>query len=120
MELKELEKKTVVELREMAKQYEDLEGVTGMKKETLIHHLCEKLGIERKHHLPKGIGRHAMKERIRAIKKRRDEALAAHDHKALKRARALMRRAKHRLRKTVTKAEHAEEVKHTEGESAST
>ncbi len=120
MELKELQKKTVGELREMAKQYEDLEGITGMKKETLIDILCQKLGIERKHHLPDELGRDAMKGRIRALKKRRGEALAAHDHAALKRTRTLMRRAKHRLRLVVSRAEHLEDVKGAQAEAPKT
>lgn len=120
MELKELQKKTVGELREMATQYEDLEGVTGMKKETLIDVLCQKLGIERKHHLPNGLGRDAMKMEIRALKKRRDEALAAHDHAALKRTRTLMRRAKHRLRSMVAKAEQIDKMKSTAGKAPAT
>ncbi len=108
MELSELEKKTVIELREMAGAYDDLEGVSGMKKEDLIDALCAKLGIEKKKALPTGIGRRALKQKIRGLKKRRDEALAAHDAKALKRARTLMRRTKHRLRDVV---EHAAMVK---------
>ncbi|HXI03273.1 MAG TPA: Rho termination factor N-terminal domain-containing protein [Candidatus Saccharimonadales bacterium] len=104
MELSDLEKKTVNELREMARQYDDVEGVVGMKKDHLIDVLCGKLGIEKKHALPKGIGRRALKDRIRTLKSRRDQALTAKDHKALKRARAMLRRTKHRLRDVV---EHA-------------
>jgi len=37
----------------------------------LIDILCEKMGIEKKHALPKGIGRKALKEKIRALKQRR-------------------------------------------------
>lgn len=104
MEFHDLEKKTVTELREMAAAYDDIEGAIGMKKDQLLDILCRKLGIERKHALPKGIGRRALKDRIRALKQRRAEALAAHDAKALKRARTLLRRTKHRLRDVV---EHA-------------
>lgn len=111
MEYKELQKMTITDLREMGEKYEDLEGVTGMKKEVLIDVLCKKMGIEKKHHVPKGIGRKALKERIKALKARRDEALSAHDHKALKRTRTLIRRTKHTLRKVVLVAEHAEDVK---------
>jgi len=106
MEAHDLEKMTVNELRDLAHKYEDLTGVTGMKKETLVAILCEKMGIERKHHLPKGIGRHAMKLRIRELKKMRDAAVAAHDSKGLKKTRTLMRRAKHDLRALIEKAEH--------------
>jgi response regulator of citrate/malate metabolism len=114
MELKELEKMTVNELRELAHKYEDLKGVIGMKKDQLIDVLCEKMGIEKKHALPRGIGRKAMKEHVRKLKVRRDAALAAHDASALKRARTLIRRAKHHLRDLVEKAERGK-VKPKEG-----
>jgi hypothetical protein len=113
MELKELEKKTVGDLREMAKQYEEVESTIAMKKEELVEFLRMKLGIE-KHHVPKGIGRHDLKAKIKDLKKRRDAALAAHDLKELKRARTLIRRTKHRLRLIIEKAEHMEAVKHKE------
>ncbi|MBI3449248.1 MAG: Rho termination factor N-terminal domain-containing protein [Acidobacteria bacterium] len=114
MELKELEKKTVVELREMARTYEDITGAIGMKKEQLVEILCKKLGIEKKHAPPKGIGRKALKERVRALKAKRDAALSAHDAKALKRARTLMRRTKHHLRDLVELANKGK-VKPKEG-----
>jgi len=111
MDLHELEKKTVNELREMAHQYEDVKGAIGMKKEQLVDLLCEKLGIEKKKALPKGIGRHALKAKIAALKQRRDEALKAGDHKALKRARTMMRRTRHKLRDVVEHAARAEKLK---------
>jgi hypothetical protein len=110
MELSELEHKTVPELRELAEKYEDLEGVSGMKKEALIDALCAKLNIKKKIEVPKGIGRHDLKARILVLKKQRDEALAAHDGKALKRARTLLRRTKHRLRDVIEKATRAEKA----------
>ena len=110
MELSDLEKKTVSELREMAGQYDDLVGVTGMKKDHLIDVLCQKMGIEKKHALPKGTGRRDLKDRIAVLKKRRDEALASHDRMALKRARVLIRRTKHRLRDVVALATKADAV----------
>jgi hypothetical protein len=114
MELKELEKMTVNELRELAHKYDDLKGVIGMKKDQLIDVLCEKMGIEKKHALPRGIGRKAMKEHVRKLKARRDAALGAHDAPALKRVRTLIRRAKHHLRDLVEKAERGK-VKPKEG-----
>jgi len=105
MELKDLQKMTVNDLREMARKYEDVTGTIGMKKDQLVDILCQKMGIERKHSLPKGIGRKSMKERIKALKGHRDAALGAHDPKALKRARTLIRRTKHHLRDLVEKAE---------------
>ncbi len=45
MDYHELEKMTVIKLREEAKKFPDLKSVTGMKKEELIHALVEHLGI---------------------------------------------------------------------------
>jgi len=111
MELHDLEKKTVHELRELAHQYEDLEGVIGMKKETLIDILCQKMGIEKKKALPKGIGRRALKAKISGLRQRRDAALEGGDGKALKRVRTLMRRTRHKLRDVVEHAARAEKKK---------
>jgi hypothetical protein len=110
MDHAELKHKTVTELREMAHKYEDIQGVIGMKKDALIDILCEKMGIQKTHALPTGLGRHALKERIHALKKRRDEALAASDPKALKRTRTLLRRSKHRLRDVIEKARRIEAI----------
>jgi hypothetical protein len=114
MDVKDLEKLTVNELREMAHKYEDIKGAVGMKKRELIDILCEKMGIEKKHALPTGIGRRALKAKLRELKKRRDTAMAAHDHKGLKRVRTLMRRTRHRLRTVVERAQHGE-IKPKEG-----
>jgi len=111
MELHDLEKKTVNELREMAHQYDDVKGVIGMKKDALIDILCDKMGIEKKKALPKGIGRKALKSKIASLKEARDVALKAGDPKALKRARTLMRRTRHKLRDVVEHAARAEKLK---------
>ena len=108
MEYNDLKHKTVTELREIAQEHSEIEGAIGMKKEDLIDALCKVMGIEKVHALPTGLGRHALKERIHALKKKRNEALAAHDPKALKRARTLIRRTKHRLRDVIEKARHIE------------
>ena len=42
MDLHELEKKTVNDLRDMAAKYEDIKGVSGLKKDQLLEILCEK------------------------------------------------------------------------------
>ncbi len=47
MELKELEKMKVDQLREEASKLEGVEGVNEMKKQELIDLLCEKLDIQR-------------------------------------------------------------------------
>ena len=47
MELKDLEKMTVTKLREEVGKFEDVKGVSGMKKDQLIDVMCEKLEIHR-------------------------------------------------------------------------
>ena len=99
MDLKELEKMTVVKLREEAAKYEDVKGAIGMSKEQLIDLLCGKLGIDRTVHIPKGIGRHALKEKILKLKAQTTSLQAAGDRKKVhhhrRRLHALRRRLRH-------------------------
>ncbi len=104
MEFHELEHKTVNELREMAKEYEDVKGVVGLKKDQLLDILCEKLGIDRHAHVPEGIGRRRLKARIRELRKKRDEALAARDRAALASVRREIKSRKRTLRREIARA----------------
>jgi uncharacterized protein (UPF0216 family) len=99
MDYHELQKTTVNKLREMAKQYEDLEGVTGMSKERLVDALAAKLGIERPHKVVIGIDKASIKVKMRALKKERDAALAAKDRARLHAIRHDLHKLRHRLRK---------------------
>jgi cell division protein FtsX len=83
MELKDLEKMTVNRLREELAKFEDVEGVTGMKKAQLIDALCQKLDIGQAQKVVVGIDKPTLKARIRNLKTEREKAVAAHDHKAL-------------------------------------
>lgn len=99
----ELKKKTVAELREIASgmEHEALKGYTQLNKEHLLAALCKALGIDMHvHHKVVGIDKSQIKAKIKALKKKRDEALAAHDHKQLK----LARRQIHHLKRTLRKA----------------
>jgi hypothetical protein len=109
MNFHELERKTVSELRDLAAEHEDVKGVTGLKKEQLLDLLCEKLGIDRHVHVPKGIGRHALKARIRELKAKRDEALAKHDYTALASIRREIKSNKRHLRRVIQRAVRKEE-----------
>ena len=85
----ELKHKTVVQLREIAKEneagHESLKGYTQLNKDHLITALCNALKIPmHAHHEARGIDKAAFKTKIRELKKQRDEALAAHDHAKLK------------------------------------
>ncbi len=98
----QLKHKTVVELREMAKasEHEALQGYTQMNKEHLLVALSKSLGIHHEHHDVVGVDKAAIKSRIKELKKKRDEALAAHDHAELK----TVRRTMHRLKRQIHKA----------------
>lgn len=85
----ELKHKTVVQLREIAKEnegeHESLKGYTQLNKDHLITALCKALNIPmHAHHEARGIDKAALKAKIRELKKQRVEALAAHDHAKLK------------------------------------
>ena len=98
----QLRHKTVAELRDMAKdiEHEAVRGYTQMNKEHLIKALANALGIQHEHHEVVGVDKASIKSRIRELKKKRDEALSAHDHNELK----VVRRTIHRLKRRIHKA----------------
>lgn len=101
----ELKKKTVAELREIAKEneHEALRGHTQLNKEHLLQALCTALGIStHEHHEAKGIDKAAIKAAIRELKAKRDEAIGNHDHKSLKLIRRKIHRHKRAIRKALT------------------
>ena len=99
----ELKHKTLAELRDIAKDidHEAVKGYTQLNKEHLVVALCQALSIDiHEHHEVVGIDKASIKARIRELKKRRDTALAAHDHLQLK----IARRGIHRLKRQIHKA----------------
>jgi hypothetical protein len=98
----QLKHKTVAELREIAKgnEHEALQGYTQLNKEHLLVALSKALGIHHEHHDVVGVDKAAIKARIREVKKKRDEALTAHDRAQLK----IERRTIHRLKRRINKA----------------
>lgn len=99
----ELKHKTLAELRDIAKDidHEALQGYTQLNKEHLVVAMCKALGIDmHEHHDVVGIDKTSIKSRIKALKAKRDEAIAAHDRKQLK----LARRSIHRLKRRIHKA----------------
>ena len=95
----ELKHKTVVELRDIAKdlEHEAVKGATQMNKDHLLKALCTALGVEaHAHHEVVGIDKAAIKARIGVLKKRRDEILASKDlaelHGVLRQIHAFKRR----------------------------
>lgn len=98
----ELKHKTVVELREIAKgiEHEAVQGYTQLNKEHLLVAISKALGIKHEHHDVVGVDKAGIKLRIKGLKKKRDEALSAHDHAQLK----VVRRTIHRLKRQIHKA----------------
>jgi hypothetical protein len=97
----QLKHKTVAELREIAKgnEHEALQGYTQLNKDHLLVALSKALGIQHEHHDVVGVDKAAIKAQIREVKKKRDEALTAHDRAQLKIARRTIHRLKRRIHK---------------------
>jgi hypothetical protein len=103
----ELKHKTVAELREIAKglEHEAVKGYTQMNKDHLLVGLCKALGIEMHAHKEiQGIDKAATKAMIKDWQKKRDEALAAKDRKALKAAMDQIHHLKRKMRKAMVKS----------------
>lgn len=101
---RELEDKTVAELRQIAStiEHEAVQGYTQMNKERLLAALCRALGLEmREKHQVVGVDKAGIKAQIRRLKAQRDAALAARDSAALKSSRMGIRRLKRRLRRAM-------------------
>lgn len=100
----ELKNKTLAELREIAAgvDNEAVKGYTQMNKDHLLPALCQALGIEaHEHHAVVGVDKTGIKTRIRLLKKRRDEALAAHDHEKIKSTRRTIHTLKRQIRRAM-------------------
>ena len=96
----ELKGKTVQELRDIAKdvQHDAVQGFSQLNKEHLLPALCKALGIDTfGHHHVEGIDKAGIKAKMRELRTKRDAALEAHDHDALK----SVRRQIHRLNRQI-------------------
>jgi hypothetical protein len=102
MTYEELHRKTVAELREIAKglDHEAVKGYTQMNKEHLLPAVCKALGIEAHahHHVEEGFDKAGTKMRMRTLRAERAKALAAHDAARLKQLRRELHTLNHRLR----------------------
>lgn len=98
----ELKHKTVAELREIAKgiEHDAVQGYTQLNKEHLLVAISNALGIKHEHHDVVGVDKASIKARIRELKTKREEAIAAHDRAQLK----VVRRTMHRLKRRIHKA----------------
>lgn len=98
----ELKKKTVAELREIAKGIENeaVKGYTQLNKEHLLNAICKALEIDTfVHHRAVVSDKSTIKRQIRELKKKREEALSVHNHTELKSIRFQIRHLKKKLRK---------------------
>jgi len=97
----------VAKLREIAEgvDSEVVQGYKTMHKEDLVKALCKAFGIEaRTVRRVVGIDKAAIKAQIKELKKKRDEALQAHDHAQLKAIRRKIHRLKRKMRKAMIEA----------------
>jgi hypothetical protein len=102
----ELKGKTVQELRDIAKdvQHEAVKGSSQMNKEHLLPALCGALGVPIHEHAEVvGIDKPAIKARIRELKGKRDEALAARDRGAVKSLRRQLHALNREIRRHVAR-----------------
>ncbi len=109
MEWKDLEKMTVLKLREEALRFPQIEAVHGKNKEQLMDEIARALGIEKPHvHFTEKIvhTKSDLKHKIHELKAERDKLLQAHDYKKLHDVRREMHELKHTIRKIEAKAAH--------------
>ena len=78
---KPLEKMTVTDLRELAKEIPEIVGVHGMKKEELIAAIKKSKGIVDEPVKKKDVSIGEIKKKIKAIKVQRQAAIGAKDKK---------------------------------------
>ncbi len=100
----QLSEMTVARLREIAQgiEHDAVKGFSTMHKEKLLPALCLALGIEsHKHHTVVGINKSQIKLQIRAMKKKRNEALAGKESKAYKEALGEIHHLKNKLRHAI-------------------
>lgn len=104
MDYHELEKMTVIRLREEAKKFADSKGVAGMKKEELIHVLVERLGIvvpEKKTKAARApVNKKTLKKKIVELRDAKETARSEHSRKRVDVLRRRIHSVKRRLRKT--------------------
>ncbi len=98
----ELKKKTVAEMRAIAKglDHEAIKGYSQLNKEHLLPALCQALGIDayEHHHVVGAFDKNAIKARMRSLKTERQAALEAHDHVKLAAVRRQLHRLNHQVR----------------------
>ncbi|MFQ5627379.1 MAG: hypothetical protein ACE5I1_01360 [bacterium] len=101
---KDLNSKTVAQLKEIAKglEHEAVKGYTQLNKADLLKAVCTALELDtHERHEVKGLDKAQIKSQIKKLKVERDKALKAHDHKQLKTVRTQIKRLKKTMRKAM-------------------
>ena len=110
MDWKDLEKMTVLKLREEALKYPEIEAVHGKNKEQLMDEIAKILGIEKPHMRFTETIVHTksdLKHKIQELKIEREKLLQLHDHQKLHDVRRELHELKHTIRKIEAKAAKA-------------
>ncbi len=103
----ELKKKTVAELRDIAKdiQHEAVQGASQMNKEHLLPAICKALGIEAfEHHAAASAEKGKLKARMRALKAERSKLAGSGDSEKLHALRREYHMLNHSLRTSAKRA----------------
>jgi hypothetical protein len=103
----ELHKKTVAELRSIAKgiEHEAVKGYTQMNKDRLLPAICTAFGIDihkHPHHEAVGIDKRKVKDQLKALKAERQKAIDAGDRAQVKAIRRKYHRLNRRIRAATT------------------
>ena len=110
MDWKDLERMTVLKLREEALKYPQIEGVHGKSKEQLLDEMAKILGIDKPHvHFGDNVvhTKSDLKHKIHDLKIEREHLLETHDHQRLHDVRRELHELKHTIRKIEAKAKAA-------------
>ena len=97
---KELKKKTLTELKEIAKgiEHEAVQGYTQLNKDHLLEALCKALNIDmHEHHEVVGVNKTEIKSQIKKFKAVRDKALKEKDPETARKARKKIKKLKRTL-----------------------
>ena len=103
----ELHKKTVAELRDIAKDldHEAVKGYTQMNKDHLLPAICTALDIKidkHHHHEATGIDKKKVKDTLKELRAEKQKAIEAGDHAQLKALRRRYHNLNHKIRAATT------------------
>jgi rubrerythrin len=101
---KELKHERMADLRQIASkiEHEAVQGYTQLNKQQLLDALCKALNIDKhEHHDVVGVDKAKVKAEIRDLKKKRDEAIKAHNHVEIKSIRREIHKHKRAIRKAL-------------------